>query len=632
MLGKIHNIKQDAQHGFVGGVLTEDGKTYGFNKRNWANPEISFDDIQIDAEVEFELRKNTYTGKTFPKNIRFKGESARICRPTTFDTKHSHGKFNKFVYVKTFPLAAALKFLTDDILTVDENTSNMLYSQIARSYNELNDADFIFSMENACAVAMFPSGFVNREGQTIYLYCTENDQPDRAEWYCDRVLCNGHVIGGAVFDTVNANWYDIVDNLKDFIPTLTDEMRDVVRCIEDRCIAKDTSLIWLKEGVASTENQADHLYVPTGYFLSSGEELYLSCSRKYNKEARGYAWCYDCLTYENAPLNVYSKKDWLELWSFFNWSEIFDKLEKQTLDERWSFSGRNDYSILKNYLKYTFAHQMSEGAISYSQDGQYAVFNTGLPERSSYKYLYAFFERTVFDNETAFHPLHPVQHYRFRSFAYDGQDGDGKILHASIWPLPNPPQYFKARSQTVWELDFNDSSQPATPGIAHAHILVKQCDRIPLCFYRRWSDASDNLAKILNSSMEDDQKYKAIREFLWPVHTRADAVPSAEVSEVYSLLSDDLTRTVMRAIRKLSWNWRAVLPCYNPEKGENSFLLPVSFSGSTQPDRAMVATAHEVNGKIVYQIHTVLTLEMAYLDARLVCRPESEWLAVDSIG
>ena len=33
-----------------------------------------------------------------------------------------------------------------------------------------------------------------------------------------------------------------------------------------------------------------------------------------------------------------------------------------------------------------------------------------------------------------------------------------------------------------------------------------------------------------------------------------------------------------------------------------------------------------------YQGQTILTLPQAYLDARLVCRPDSDWLRVDTVG
>ena len=48
--------------------------------------------------------------------------------------------------------------------------------------------------------------------------------------------------------------------------------------------------------------------------------------------------------------------------------------------------------------------------------------------------------------------------------------------------------------------------------------------------------------------------------------------------------------------------------------------------------RTIIAYIAEINGRIDgYTIHTVITLDMAYLDARLVCRPEAEWLAINTI-
>jgi len=42
-----------------------------------------------------------------------------------------------------------------------------------------------------------------------------------------------------------------------------------------------------------------------------------------------------------------------------------------------------------------------------------------------------------------------------------------------------------------------------------------------------------------------------------------------------------------------------------------------------------VATVQEMGDKYVYTIHTVIPLHWAYRDARLVCRPETEWLGLD---
>ena len=74
------------------------------------------------------------------------------------------------------------------------------------------------------------------------------------------------------------------------------------------------------------------------------------------------------------------------------------------------------------------------------------------------------------------------------------------------------------------------------------------------------------------------------------------------------------------------------MPCYNPEEKKPCFLLPVSFCDYTKPDRALIVSSYEVDNELIYQIHTVIPLDWAYLDARLVCRPESEWLAADCIN
>lgn len=105
-----------------------------------------------------------------------------------------------------------------------------------------------------------------------------------------------------------------------------------------------------------------------------------------------------------------------------------------------------------------------------------------------------------------------------------------------------------------------------------------------------------------------------------------------EVTQAYRLLKNDLDNVISTAVKRLSWNWRAVVPCYNPEERKPCFLLPVSFCDFIKPDRALIASSYEVDEEIIYQIHTVIPLDWAYLDARLVCRPESEWLATDCIN
>lgn len=620
--GRIVWVNTDDIYGFKGVIETEDQQTFGFNGANWLNQFLTVNDICVDDVVEFELKKPNANGKVYPKRIRFKGEN--IEHHASTNSNHSYGDFRQLVYLKLSILKGAFINIIDGFDEWDASCTDAMRDRIVSTYNNLLDSDFEFDRDNETLI--FPSGF-EKDGEKIFLYCIQNDKPDKTQWYCDRILYNGQIIGGSVFDIINADWYDILSNLKEFIPDFSTDIdvKAVVEKIEQRCMGDD-SLIWLKDGILSDDDYADQLYAPTGYYLDNTKELYLCCS--YHKGIKGYGWYYDYITYENAPLEIYDKRDWLELWSVFDWKDIYPRVANQTLEEKWSFGERNDYSILRNYLSYIFAHQWRKGAIGFSKDQRYAAFNTGLPDKSTYKYIYAFYEKI--ESVTDKHPLVFTPQYRLKNFVLSDRGGDGKTLKMNIHPLPAPPQFFEARSATVWELDFNDNNQPTMPGFDDTHILIQRCDRLPLEFYRRAAYNSERLQSILNSSTNDAQKFKEIRDFFRPLLDNKEK-PADEVTQAYQELFDMLERVISKAIRKLSWNWRAVVPCYNPEREESCFLLPVSFCDATQPDRAMIASIHEVDGEVVYHIHTVLPLEWAYLDARLVCRPESEWLAADSI-
>ena len=54
-----------------------------------------------------------------------------------------------------------------------------------------------------------------------------------------------------------------------------------------------------------------------------------------------------------------------------------------------------------------------------------------------------------------------------------------------------------------------------------------------------------------------------------------------------------------------------------------SLMLPLALQNDNRPDAALVVElTHSGN----YQGQTILNLQQAYLDGRLLCRPNSEWL------
>lgn len=78
-------------------------------------------------------------------------------------------------------------------------------------------------------------------------------------------------------------------------------------------------------------------------------------------------------------------------------------------------------------------------------------------------------------------------------------------------------------------------------------------------------------------------------------------------------------------LRRARRNYKMIVPQWNPALGEAgaSFLLPLDLTGTGQADLALVASAI---GDRAYRGHTVLGLAEAYSNARLVARPDSEWL------
>lgn len=84
---------------------------------------------------------------------------------------------------------------------------------------------------------------------------------------------------------------------------------------------------------------------------------------------------------------------------------------------------------------------------------------------------------------------------------------------------------------------------------------------------------------------------------------------------------DILKGVIDTAIKKIMSNYKLAVPQYF--NGTIQLLIPLYFTNSEKPDLALVLT--KMDGSY-YQGHTCLTMEMAYNNARLIAKPESNWL------
>lgn len=91
------------------------------------------------------------------------------------------------------------------------------------------------------------------------------------------------------------------------------------------------------------------------------------------------------------------------------------------------------------------------------------------------------------------------------------------------------------------------------------------------------------------------------------------------------LESKNIVNTLDGAInkmkKKVSANYKLAIPQYY--EGKIQLLLPLCLADDNIPDLALVVT--KTNN--VYRGHTCLTLDMAYNNARLIAKPESNWLS-----
>ena len=82
------------------------------------------------------------------------------------------------------------------------------------------------------------------------------------------------------------------------------------------------------------------------------------------------------------------------------------------------------------------------------------------------------------------------------------------------------------------------------------------------------------------------------------------------------------------ALKRVAWNFKTAIPMYFPTKNIMSLLLPLSLLNDECIDLALVV---EKTNSGNYLGHTILPLDWAYCNARLITRPDSDWLATEVI-
>lgn len=301
------------------------------------------------------------------------------------------------------------------------------------------------------------------------------------------------------------------------------------------------------------------------------------------------------VSHANIPTKAIEEFAWMGPWETF-----LEDLAAIALPESWCFADApadRQFGILKNYVCNTYYRLNLEGKICISEDGSFAAFNTGLVD-GRFDDIYLCFEPQVGQVP-----------WRFVGFAASGNRALKKRVNKTFNPLPQTAQYF----DKIEDLLFDPSRELQ---VDFEHVLIDNVDRLPLEF----------LAQELSQSVEAVSAIEAIQtcasvdcESLY--EQLSDIIETD--SRVYRTLRNRLEDAIDIARRRVRWNFKTAIPSYYPRANSMSLLLPLCLIGEQHADAALVVQLQESG---IYQGQTILTIEQAYTNARLICRPDSDWL------
>lgn len=300
----------------------------------------------------------------------------------------------------------------------------------------------------------------------------------------------------------------------------------------------------------------------------------------------------------------------IEEFAYFGyWDTFLAELAELALPESWSFEddaeseGRR-HPILKSYVANVYYRLEKEGKVCVSDDGSFAAFNTGLVDRR-YNDIYLCFEPNIQVDRCP---------WRFVGFCVQGVGRLGKRLVNEFNPLPATATFFERKEDLLFDLD-------AELIINYDHVLVDNIDRLPVEFIREGMhadaaalDTLDKLESASASGPERQRLYGMLREQLESNHA------------AFRYLRVRLDEAVQLTRKRVRWNYKTAIPMYYPRANTMSLLLPLCLMDESEADAALVVERMDSGN---YQGQTVLTMRMAYMDARLVCRPDSDWLTTE---
>lgn len=131
---------------------------------------------------------------------------------------------------------------------------------------------------------------------------------------------------------------------------------------------------------------------------------------------------------------------------------------------------------------------------------------------------------------------------------------------------------------------------------------------------------SDPSKLVFNWHLDVNINYKHILDDLRTLERLPESIKNSDMQ------METLEGAINNAVKRVIVNYKLAVPHYYCNKIQ--LMIPLYFGKSNKPDVALVLDRMKGN---YYQATTCLSMDMAYMDARIIAKPESNWLMVENI-
>ncbi len=283
-----------------------------------------------------------------------------------------------------------------------------------------------------------------------------------------------------------------------------------------------------------------------------------------------------------------------------DWEDRLEQLAGLAEPERWQYvtlPSESAYPVLDSYIRYTFLRLHQQGKVAISEAEDLACFNTGLLTGDQEEIFGVF---TVSDN---FKP-DEAENPRNKKWFLKRWARAGERIMTSFLQLPSIATYWEDPGELIFNPRFEVN-------LNLDHIVRDNLNRFPEILGGQ-VDANgvpndlEQLPDIENETAEEGGE-----------DAQEDENPQREVPLA---ARNALEGALKHSLRLAERSYRVAVPQFH--RGRLQLLLPIYLQNLASPDLALILERH---GEW-YRAVTVLYPDWAYRHARLLSRPNSEWL------